>query len=69
VKLFDGTDFTKIENLTSRGNLLEAQARALLAAGKKIKAIETFDQILQLNLPAAWKDRINAELDKMAEDL
>jgi tetratricopeptide (TPR) repeat protein len=69
VKLFDGTDFSKIENLNSKGSLLEARARALLAAGKKIKAIETFDQLLQLNLPAAWKDRINAELDRMAEEL
>jgi hypothetical protein len=69
VKLFDGTDFTKMENLNARANLLEARARALLAAGKKIKAIETFDQLLQLNLPATWKDRINTELDRMAEDL
>lgn len=69
VKLFEGTDFTKIENINSKGSLLEARARALLAAGKKIKAIETFDQILQLNVPAVWKDRINTELDRMAEDL
>jgi hypothetical protein len=47
---------------------LEAYARALLAAGKKIKAIETFDQLLQLNLPTTWKDRINQELDQMAEE-
>lgn len=69
VKLFEGTDFTKIENINSKGNLLEAQARALLAAGKKIKAIETFDQLLQFNIPATWKDRINKELDQMAEEL
>jgi len=37
-------------------------------AGKKIKASETFDQLLQLSLPAAWKERINKELDQMAED-
>ena len=67
VKAFEGTDFSKIDNLNSKGNLLEAYARALLAAGKKIKAIETFDQLLQLNLPATWKDRINKELDEMAE--
>lgn len=69
VQLFDGTDFTRIENITSKGNLLEARARALLAAGKKIKAIETFDQLLQLDIPASWKDRINTELDQMAEEL
>lgn len=67
VKAFEGNDFSQIENLNSKGNLLEAYARALLAAGKKIKAIETFDQLLQLNLPATWKDRINKELDAMAE--
>lgn len=67
VKVFEGTDFSKIDNLNSKGNLLEAYARALLAAGKKIKAIETFDQLLQLNLPATLKDRINKELDEMAE--
>ena len=68
VKAFEGTDFTQVENLNSKGSLLEAHARALLAVGKKIKAIETFDQLLQLNLPAPWKDRINKELDQMAED-
>jgi tetratricopeptide (TPR) repeat protein len=68
VKAFEGTDFSKIDHITSKGTLLEAYARALLAAGKKIKAIETFDQLLQLNLPAAWKDRINQELDEMAEE-
>jgi hypothetical protein len=69
VKIFEGTDFTRIENINSKGKLLEARARALLAAGRKIKAIETFDQLLQLNIPAAWKDRINKELDQMAEEL
>jgi len=68
VKVFDGTDFTKVSSVTNKGNLLEAHARALLAAGKKIKAIETFDQLLHLDLPAAWKDRINHELDQMAEE-
>ncbi len=67
VKAFDGTDFTKVTSLTSRANLIEAYARALLAAGKKIKAIETFDQLLQLDIPTEWKDRINKELDQMAE--
>ena len=61
VKAFDGTDFTKVTSVTSRGNLIEAYARALLAAGKRIRAIETFDQLLSLDLPAAWKDRINKE--------
>lgn len=68
VRAFDGTDFTKVTSVTARGNLVEAYARALLAAGKKIRAIETFDQLLSLDLPAAWKDRINKELDQMAED-
>lgn len=68
VEAFKGTDFGKIESLTSKGSLLEAYARALLASGKKIKAIEAFDQLLQLNLPPEWKDRINRELDQMAED-
>ncbi|OYW70637.1 MAG: hypothetical protein B7Z37_30160 [Verrucomicrobia bacterium 12-59-8] len=67
VKAFEGTDFTKVTSLTSRANLIEAYARALLAAGRKIKAIETFDQLLQLDIPAEWKDRINQELDQMAE--
>ncbi|MDB6004656.1 MAG: hypothetical protein JWR15_1643, partial [Prosthecobacter sp.] len=40
VKAFEGTDFTKVTSLTSKANLIEAYARALLAAGKKIKAIE-----------------------------
>ena len=35
VQAFDGIYFTKIANLTLRGHLLEAYARALLAAGKK----------------------------------
>jgi len=39
----------------------------LLAAGKKIKAIETFDILLQSGIPDIWKDRINKELDLMAE--
>lgn len=68
VQAFDGTDFTKVTSVTNRGNLIEAHARALLAAGKKIKAIETFDQLLHLDLPAAWKERINQELDRMAEE-
>lgn len=67
VKAFDGTDFTKVTSLTSRANLIEAYARALLAAGRRIKAIETFDQLLQLDISAEWKDRINKELDQMAE--
>lgn len=68
VKAFDGTDFTKVTSLTLRGSLIEAYARALLAAGKKIRAIETFDQLLTLDLPPSWKDRINQELDQMAEE-
>ncbi len=68
VKLFEGMDFSKVENTTARGQLLEASARALLAAGKKIKAIETFDTLLQSGIPDTWKDRINKELDQMAED-
>ncbi|MEO6750691.1 MAG: hypothetical protein ABIP85_02845 [Chthoniobacteraceae bacterium] len=68
VKAFDGTDFTSVSNLSSKASLLEAYARALLAAGKKIKAIETFDQLLQLNIPTERKDRINKELDQLAED-
>lgn len=67
VKAFDGTDFTQISSLSSKAHLHEAYARALLAAGRKIKAIETFDALLKLDIPAAWKDRINAELDQMAE--
>lgn len=67
VRVFDGTDFTQVTSLTSRASLIEAYARALLAAGRKIKAIETFDQLLQLDIPAEWKDRINKELDQMAE--
>lgn len=67
VKAFDGTDFTKVTSVTARGNLIEAYARALLATGKRIRAIETFDQLLALDLPAAWKERINKELDQMAE--
>lgn len=67
VAAFDGTDFTEVTTVTNRGNLIEAHARALLAAGKRIKAIETFDQLLTLDLPAAWKDRINRELDQMSE--
>jgi len=68
VKLFDGMDFSKVENTNARGQLIEAFARALLAAGKKIKAIETFDTLLQSGIPDAWKDRINKELDQMAEE-
>ncbi|MCX6850202.1 MAG: hypothetical protein NTY98_14875 [Verrucomicrobia bacterium] len=67
VKAFDGTDFTQVTSPTSRANLIEAYARALLAAGRKIKAIETFDQLLLLDISAEWKDRINKELDQMAE--
>lgn len=68
VKAFDGTDFSKIENTNARGQLLEAYGRALLAAGKKIKAVEAFDTLLQSGIPDTWKDRINKELDQMAED-
>lgn len=67
VRAFDGTDLTKVTSVTSKAHLVEAYARALLAAGRKIKAIETFDQLLQLDIPAEWKDRINKELDQMAE--
>ena len=65
--LFEGMDFFKVENINSRGQLLEAFARALLAAGKTIKAIETFDTLLQSGIPDLWKNRINKELDQMAE--
>jgi len=68
VKLFEGMDFTKVESTTARGQLLEAYARALFATGKKIKAVETFDTLLQSGIPDTWKDRINKELDQMAED-
>ena len=68
VKLFEGMDFSKVDNTNARGQLLEASARALLAAGKKIKAIETFDTLLQSGIPDPWKDRVNKELDQMAED-
>lgn len=68
VKVFDGTDFTKVSSVTSKASLLEAYARALLASGRKIKAIETFDQLLQLDIAAERKDRINKELDQMAEE-
>ena len=68
VKLFEGMDFSKVENINARGQLLEASARALLAAGRKIKAVETFDTLLQSGIPDAWKERINKELDQMAED-
>jgi len=67
VRAFDGTDFTQVTSPTARANLVEAYARALLAAGRKIQAIETFDQLLQLDISAEWKDRINKELDQMAE--
>ncbi|WP_395736740.1 tetratricopeptide repeat protein [Prosthecobacter sp.] len=67
VKAFEGTDFTKISSLTAKAGLLEAYARALLAAGRKIKAIETFDELLKLDISAEWKGRINRELDEMAE--
>ncbi|WP_395751763.1 tetratricopeptide repeat protein [Prosthecobacter sp.] len=67
VKVFEGTDFTKVSSMTSKGNLLEAYARALLAAGRRIKAIETFDELLKLDISAEWKGRINRELDEMAE--
>ena len=61
-------DFSKAENTNARGQLLEAYALALPAAGKKIKAVETFDTLLQSSTPDIWKDRINRELDRMAED-
>ena len=67
VKAFEGTDFTQISSLNSKAHLHEAYARALLASGRKIKAIETFDALLKLDIPAEWKTRINAELDQMAE--
>ena len=66
--LFEGMDFSKVENAHSRGQLMEAHARALLAAGRKIRAVEAFDTLLQSGIPADWKDRINRELDQMAED-
>lgn len=68
VALFEGMDFSKVENAHSRGQLMEAHARALLAAGRKIRAVEAFDALLQSGIPADWKDRINRELDQMAED-
>ena len=68
VKLFEGMDFSKVENSNARCQLLEASARALLAAGRKIKAVETFDTLLQSGIPDAWRERINKELDQMAEE-
>lgn len=68
VLLFAGTDFAKVENPGGRAQLLEAYARALLAAGKKVKAVETFDALLQSSISDVWKARIHKELDQMAED-
>jgi tetratricopeptide (TPR) repeat protein len=68
VALFEGMEFSKVENVHSRGQLMEAHARALLAAGRKIRAVEVFDALLQSGIPADWRDRINRELDQMAED-
>jgi len=50
------------------GILSGAQARALLASGQVIKAVETFDELLKTTVSPAWKDRINRELDEMAEN-
>ncbi len=60
-------DFSKVQSPHTRGRLFEAQARALLASGQVIKAVESFDELLKTNVSQAWKDRINRELDEMAE--
>jgi tetratricopeptide (TPR) repeat protein len=68
VALFQGVDFTKLEAGHWKSRLLEAYARALLAAGRNIKAVETFDQLLQSGISKNWQARIEKELDKLAEE-
>jgi hypothetical protein len=41
---------------------------ALHFADRKIKATETFDTLLQSGLLDPWKDRINKEVDLIADD-
>lgn len=68
VSLFEGMEFSKVQSPHTRGRLFEAYARALLASGRVIKAVETFDELLKTNVSQEWKDRINRELDEMAEN-
>jgi len=49
--------------------LLEAYARALLADGKRIKSIETYDELLKSGISAEWKARIDKDLDKIADSM
>jgi tetratricopeptide (TPR) repeat protein len=69
VALFESFDFNKMENNYWTNRLLDAYARALLADGKKIKAIETYDALLKSNISQERKVKIEKELDKLADKM
>lgn len=69
VKLFEGIDFDKLDIPYWKSSLLEAYARALLADGQKIKAIETFDRLLQSGISKERQAKIEKELDKLADEM
>lgn len=68
VKLFEEIDFGKLEAGPWKSKLLEGYARALLAAGRRIKAVETFDLLLRSGISKSWQARIEKELDKLADE-
>jgi tetratricopeptide (TPR) repeat protein len=69
VKLFAGIDFDKLDIPHWKSSLLDAYARALLADGQKIKAIETFDRLLQSGISKEQQAKIEKELDKLADEM
>lgn len=69
VAVFETIRFDKMDNGSWKSRLLEGYARALLADGRKIKAIETFDRLLKSGISKDWQARIERELDKIADEL
>ncbi len=66
VQLFETVDFS-VPSSYWKATLLDAYAAALLADGRKIKAAETLDMILQLDVSKDWKARIEKRLDEIAD--
>lgn len=69
VGLYETLNFEKMDQGVWKSRLLEGYARALWAHGRKIRAIETFDRLLQSGISKEWKAKIEKELDKIAEEL
>lgn len=66
VQLFETVDFDSLGGYW-KATLLDAYAVALLADGRKIKAAQTLDMILRMDVSKAWKAGIEKRLDELAD--